>query len=85
MDDILPLSTPIVTASGEIVDRIRIAKGAILTVATASVQQSTAVWGEDAKEFKPERWLDGDKGLTEKAKEVKGHRHLITFVDGPRT
>ncbi|KAG2046590.1 hypothetical protein BDR06DRAFT_1014587, partial [Suillus hirtellus] len=35
-------------------------------------------------EFKPDRWLTED-GISGKAKEVQGHRHLLTFVDGPRT
>ena len=80
----LPLGTPIVTASGEVMDRVRIAKGTIITIATASLQRSSAIWGEDAKDFKPERWLGGGEGFTEKAKELQGHRHLITFADGPR-
>ncbi|KAI6040776.1 cytochrome P450 [Pisolithus marmoratus] len=40
--------------------------------------------GTDARVFKPERWLEAD-GITKKAQEVKGHRHLLTFGDGPRT
>lgn len=84
-DDVLPLGTTIIAASGEVIDRVRIAKGTIITIATASLQRSAAIWGEDAKEFNPERWLDRGKGFTEDVKEVQGHRHLITFADGPRT
>lgn len=55
------------------------------------MNRSESIWGPDAKEMKPERWLtdDGklvsDGGLTDKAKEVQGYHHLLTFVDGPRT
>lgn len=42
---------------------------------------STRLWGEDAREFKPERWLDRG-GIPEKAQELKGYRHLHTFLDG---
>ncbi|KAH0839400.1 cytochrome P450 [Lanmaoa asiatica] len=34
------------------------------------------------------RWLEdahGQNGIPAKAKEIQGHRHLLTFVDGPRT
>jgi cytochrome P450 len=44
-----------------------------------------SLWGEDAWEFKPERWLNGGQGIPASAKDLQGHRHLITFVNGPRT
>ena len=49
------------------------------------MNRSTSFWGPNAKEFKPERWLDDESGVPEKAKEVQGYHHLLTFVDGPRT
>ncbi|KAI6015834.1 cytochrome P450, partial [Pisolithus microcarpus] len=48
------------------------------------MNRSEAIWGPDAKVFKPERWLEPD-GITKKAQEVKGHGHVLTFSDGPRT
>jgi cytochrome P450 len=39
-------------------------------------------WGEGALEFRPERWLEEDVHV--KAKDFQGHRHLLTFIDGPR-
>ncbi|KAH7907651.1 cytochrome P450 [Hygrophoropsis aurantiaca] len=83
-DDVIPLSEPVQTASGKLVDHISVAKGAMITVPMRSINRSEAFWGADAKQFKPERWLD-EAGITGKAKEVQGHRHLLTFVDGPRT
>ncbi|EIW82619.1 cytochrome P450 [Coniophora puteana RWD-64-598 SS2] len=38
----------------------------------------------DAKQFDPERWFN-PKGLETRAKEIQGHKHLLTFIDGPRT
>jgi cytochrome P450 len=49
------------------------------------MNRATAIWGPDAKEFKPERWLDNESGLTARAKEIQGYHHLLTFIDGPRT
>ncbi|KAH7921992.1 cytochrome P450 [Leucogyrophana mollusca] len=83
-DDVLPLSEPIQTTSGQLIDRISVAKGTVLLVPMHSVNRSSALWGSDAKDFKPERWIHED-GISEKAKEIQGHRHLLTFVDGPRT
>ncbi|KZT22679.1 cytochrome P450 [Neolentinus lepideus HHB14362 ss-1] len=82
-DDVIPLSTPITTADGEAVDRILVAKGTQITIPIACVNRSEAIWGPDSKEFVPERWLD-EAGLPNKAMEIKGHRHLLTFIDGPR-
>ncbi|KAG2354089.1 hypothetical protein BDR07DRAFT_1282426, partial [Suillus spraguei] len=35
-------------------------------------------------EYKPDCWLTEDN-ISTKAKEVQGHRHLLTFVEGPRS
>ena len=35
----------------------RIAKGNRVIVPLLAINQSTALWGEDALEWKPERWL----------------------------
>ncbi|KAK0492733.1 cytochrome P450 [Armillaria luteobubalina] len=81
-DDILPLATPVVTKSGQTVNSLFVAKGTILTAPIRTLNRSEEFWGADAKEFKPERWLEDS---APRAKEIQGHRHLLTFVDGPRT
>ncbi|KAG0695949.1 cytochrome P450 [Suillus ampliporus] len=83
-DDVIPLSEPVHTASGEMTDSICVAKGTLITIPAGAINRSFAIWGPDAKEFKPDRWL-AEGGISGKAKEVQGHRHLLTFVDGPRT
>jgi len=72
------------TKSGEMTDSISIGKGTLITISGAAINCSSAIWGPDAKEFMPDRWLS-EGGISGKAKEVQGHRHLLTFVDGPRT
>ncbi|KAJ7772424.1 cytochrome P450 [Mycena metata] len=81
-DDIIPLGTPIVTPSGETVSSIVIGKGISVVAPIRCINRSEALWGSDAKEFKPERWF---ADITTQAKELQGHRHLLTFHDGPRT
>jgi cytochrome P450 len=86
-DDIIPLSEPVRTKSGELVENLFIAKGTIIGIPFASVNRSAIRWGEDAKVFKPSRWLEddhGQNGIPGEAREVQGHRHLLTFSDGPR-
>ncbi|KAG1729375.1 cytochrome P450 [Suillus lakei] len=83
-DDVIPLSEPVCNASGEMTDSISIGKGSLMVISIRAINRSSVIWGPDAKEFKPDRWLT-EEGISGKAKEVQGHRHLLTFVDGPRT
>ncbi|KAG2066347.1 cytochrome P450 [Suillus decipiens] len=82
-DDVIPLSEPVRMESGKMTDSISIAKGTSITISAAAINRSLAIWGPDAKEFKPDRWLT-EGGITAKAEEVQGHKHLLTFIDGPR-
>ncbi|KAK7448083.1 hypothetical protein VKT23_013840 [Stygiomarasmius scandens] len=91
-DDVIPVSSPLSlssstfskSSSGETMG-VAIPKGAILSVPIRAINRSEAFWGADAKEFRPERWLENGAGIPEAAREVSGHRHILTFVDGPRT
>ncbi|KAI6037494.1 cytochrome P450 [Pisolithus marmoratus] len=83
-DDVIPLSEPVQTKSGEEVDSIAIERGTVIAIPVSCLNQAEAIWGPDARVFRPERWLEVD-GITKKAQELKGHRHLLTFGDGPRT
>ncbi|EIW77664.1 cytochrome P450 [Coniophora puteana RWD-64-598 SS2] len=82
-DDVIPLSHPVRDASGKLVDSIVVAKGTLVCVSISYMNRSPAIWGRDSREFRPERWLDED-GLPSKAKEIQGHRHILTFSDGQR-
>lgn len=82
-DDVIPLSRPLRLPNGEFTDHVAIAEGQEVTVPIDYINTAPEFWGPDAREFKPERWLDKD-GLPKKAQEVQGHRHLLTFVDGHR-
>ena len=84
-DDMIPLGTPIKTASGQTVDSIFVAKGSSILVPIRYMNRSKFLWGDDALEFKPSRWLSSESGIPDKAKEVHGWAHMLTFSDGPRT
>ncbi|KAG6814733.1 hypothetical protein H0H87_007747 [Tephrocybe sp. NHM501043] len=80
-DDIIPLSTPITTATGEIVSNIIIKKGTLVSAPICAINRSEAFWGPNAKEFEPEHWLDeSDYDV----KQIQGHHNILTFSDGPR-
>ncbi|KAI6160271.1 cytochrome P450 [Pisolithus thermaeus] len=82
-DDVIPLSEPVITKSGQAINSISVARGTRIGLPLACINRSTAIWGPDAKVFRPERWLEKD-GIPKKAQDVQGYRHLLTFADGPR-
>ena len=53
----LPLSAPIRGKDGKMMDSICVPKGTSVGVGIFSSNRSKAIWGEDAYEWKPERWL----------------------------
>ncbi|KAF8883120.1 cytochrome P450 [Infundibulicybe gibba] len=83
-DDVIPFSAPITTASGEQVTSLVVPKGTTVTSPIRCMNRSEAFWGPTAKQFAPERWLGPDEAGIAGAREIGGHRHLLTFSDGPR-
>lgn len=59
-------------------------EGANVSICMASVNRAPEFWGSDGQAFRPERWFGTEIG-EERLKEVQGHRHLLTFIDGART
>ena len=53
----MPLASPIRGLNGELMHEIIIPKGTTVTVGTVAWNVSRAHWGEDANEWKPDRWL----------------------------
>lgn len=84
-DDVIPLSAPIRLPNGQMTDQIFVAAGEKVAVPIRVVNRLRSLWGEDAWEFKPERWLNDGEGIPAAAKDIQGHRHLVTFIAGPRT
>ncbi|KAI6041429.1 cytochrome P450 [Pisolithus marmoratus] len=83
-DDVIPLSQPVVIQTGEAVNSISVARGTQISVLISCINRSTDIWGADAKIFRPERWLEED-GIPRKAQDIQAYRHLLTFIDGPKT
>ena len=56
-DTVLPLHYPIRDHNDAMTHEIPIVKGTTIYVGLAAANCSTAIWGPDAREFKPERWM----------------------------
>ncbi|KAH8977854.1 cytochrome P450 [Lactarius akahatsu] len=79
-DDVIPLSSPIVTKSGEQVSSIPVRKGTLVDLAVGVYNRLPEIWGADANEFKPERFLDIDKS---NHSNIGVFGNLMTFSSGP--
>ncbi|KAF8266545.1 hypothetical protein EI94DRAFT_1732897 [Lactarius quietus] len=60
-DDVIPLASPIVTKSGEQVSSIQVRKGTPVDIAVCVYRRLPEIWGSDADEFNPDRFLNTDK------------------------
>ncbi|KAJ7587844.1 cytochrome P450 [Mycena floridula] len=80
-NDILPLSAPITTRDRKVVSSVAIPKGTLIAIPIRAINTSEKFWGPDAKEFRPERWLESDSSV---AKDIQSYRHILTFISGPR-
>ncbi|KAF8909913.1 cytochrome P450 [Mucidula mucida] len=82
-DELLPLSTPIRTTDGKVLDHLPVPKGTKVFASIAGYNRNKAVWGEDADEFKPERWLN--KTSEKRGPSLGVYGNLLTFAGGVRT
>jgi cytochrome P450 family 709 len=60
-------------------DGFRVLQGTILTIPIVTIHHDKEVWGEDAGEFRPERF---ENGVTKAAKHPNA---LLSFSSGPRS
>jgi cytochrome P450 len=79
----MPFNAPIRTAAGEQITSLMVRKGTVITSPIRYMNRAKEFWGSNATEFEPERWLEMDS--FGRAKEIQGHKHILTFSDGPRT
>lgn len=54
----MPLSTPIRGRDGTIMSEVLVPKGTGIVIGILASNVNTAIWGPDAHEWKPERWLE---------------------------
>ncbi|KAJ3491215.1 hypothetical protein NLJ89_g11360 [Agrocybe chaxingu] len=80
-DDVIPLATPFVDRKGVERNQVHIRKGQVVLIPIVTINRAKPIWGEDAMEFKPERWAN----LPDTAGAVPGvWGNMMTFLGGPR-
>ncbi|KAJ7242948.1 cytochrome P450 [Mycena rebaudengoi] len=84
-NDALPLGTPYTDKNGVIHDSLPIRKGQKIYIPLLAVNIDKTLWGEDAAEFKPERWehlpgaVQGNPGSVVQPHDVLRPHHCIGF------
>ncbi|KAK7062544.1 hypothetical protein VNI00_000032 [Paramarasmius palmivorus] len=84
-DTILPLSTPVVGTDGSVITEIPVPAGADVLISIMGSNRNEALWGPDALEWKPERWLNPLPNVISEAKIPGVYSHLMTFNGGGRS
>ncbi|KAI0826390.1 cytochrome P450 [Irpex lacteus] len=80
-DDVIPLSQPITTATGEVISEIPVGKGQVIRISICTYNRIKSIWGEDADVFNPMRFLNGT--INNEVK-VGMYSNLMTFAAGMR-
>ncbi|KAF5356634.1 hypothetical protein D9757_006808 [Collybiopsis confluens] len=81
-DDILPLTTPITTTTGEVLTELPISKGTRAILSLPAYNRNKAIFGEDAHTFNPYRWLEPHH--VKKGVALGPFANLATFSAGIR-
>ncbi|GLB42644.1 putative cytochrome p450 [Lyophyllum shimeji] len=80
-DVVLPLNHPVTDQKGVSHHILRLRKGQMVFIPILVMNRQKSIWGDDALEFRPERW----KTIPSAAREVPGvWGNMMTFFDGPR-
>ncbi|KAI0713903.1 cytochrome P450 [Earliella scabrosa] len=81
-DTVLPLAEPIRGVDGKMMTEIPIPKGTFFFLNLRACNTNKALWGEDALEWKPERWLKPLPRTVEDARIPGIYANLMTFISG---
>ncbi|KAJ3980614.1 cytochrome P450 [Lentinula detonsa] len=81
-DDFIPLSVPYTDRKGEVHNEIQVHKGDSISIPVLAINRSKSLWGEDAREFKPERWMTPG-GIPSTASSIPGvWGNMMSFLGG---
>ncbi|GJE97651.1 cytochrome P450 [Phanerochaete sordida] len=83
-DIVMPLSEPISGLDGSLISEVPVPAGTPVVVSVRGCNRNRALWGDDALEWKPERWLRPHPAALLDAHVPGVYANLMTFIGGPR-
>ncbi|KAI0649221.1 cytochrome P450 [Trametes meyenii] len=81
-DTVVPLAEPVRGMDGSLLHQIAIPKGTNLVLNVQACNTNKTLWGDDADEWKPERWLKPFPSALEEARVPGIYANLMTFGGG---
>jgi len=83
-DTVLPLHIPIQGKDGQMLDEIAVPANTTVVLGIWATNLTQILWGDDAHEWKPERWLSPLPDSVLEARIPGVYSHLMTFLAGNR-
>ncbi|KAI0342141.1 cytochrome P450 [Trametopsis cervina] len=83
-DVMMPLTEPIRGEDGSTLTEIFVPKDTTVIIGIRACNRSKAIWGEDALEWKPERWINKLPESVTAARVPGVYSNLMTFIGGGR-
>ncbi|KAH9929175.1 cytochrome P450 [Fomitopsis serialis] len=83
-DIVMPLSAPIRGVDGTLINEVPVPEGTVVHIGILASNRNPALWGPDAAEWKPERWLNPLPEVVKEAHIPGVYSHLMTFLGGGR-
>jgi cytochrome P450 len=82
---IVPLLQPTKGLDGTEIREIAVPSGTTIAVSIFNANRSSTLWGKDANEWNPERWLSPLPDTLVEARIPGVYSHLMTFIGGGRS
>ncbi|PCH40523.1 cytochrome P450 [Wolfiporia cocos MD-104 SS10] len=83
-DTTLSLGEPVIGTDGTVMKEIVIPKGTNIVIGSLGCNANKKLWGEDALEFKPRRWIEGIPAAVTNASIPGVYSNLMSFLGGKR-
>ncbi|PCH34772.1 cytochrome P450 [Wolfiporia cocos MD-104 SS10] len=83
-DMVLPLSAPIRGVDGKLMNEVPVPAGTGIIIGILACNRNPELWGADALEWRPERWLVPLPESVAKGRVPGVYSHLMTFLGGGR-
>ena len=80
----MPLATPVTGLDGQSLSEVFVPNGTPIIISVININRSTKIWGPDAKEWKPERWLNPLPETVTNARVPGVYSNVLTFAGGSR-
>ncbi|KAK7452176.1 hypothetical protein VKT23_012279 [Stygiomarasmius scandens] len=84
-DVVLPLSKPVTGVDGTLISEVHVPRNTSIMISIINSNRNPEIWGPDALEWKPERWLSSLPNDVVEAHIPGVYSHLMTFNAGGRS